>query len=112
MDKNYGDMTILTKIKKVEMAIKRLKNNGFLTTEYEKKLRDILITNKVKVNKFCDQAYLKAHFELSLLLNHLMRLEKISEYYNCTKFSLNTNDEVKLFLDVFASSFLIATNNF
>lgn len=111
MEESYTYKHVLEKIKKIEMSIMRLKKNGFLVHKYEIELKDIIVINRLNSNiKDCTINYAKIYFDLNELQKHLNRLEKIGEYYEYTKFRLNTNGQIKLFLDCYVNDTLDIIN--
>ena len=97
---NYKN--ILNKIKKIEKAMKRLEIDGFNINKNE--LRNIIVANKINDNDKLN--YLKIHTELNDLLIHLSRLEKLDEYYKWVRFKINTDKNIRLFLDTYVNNTL------
>ena len=88
----------LNKILKIENAIKRLEMDGFLINK--KEFRDIVAATRASNDKN-DLKYLKKAVLLNELSRHLNRLESIDNYYKWTKFRINNDNNVKLFLDAY-----------
>ena len=94
---------ILNKINKIEKAMKRLEMDGFEINKNE--LRQVIFSNKL-YGEVDTLNYLEIHNQLNGLLNHLNRLEKIDEYYKWTKFRINSDKNIRLFLDAYVNDTL------
>ena len=92
----YND--ILNKIQRIEKAMKRLDMDGFLISK--KELRDVVIAIRESNNKD-DAKHMKEIIILNEMLDHLNRLEKIDDYYKWTKFRINSDGDIALFLDAY-----------
>ena len=95
---SYIYKDILNKIEKAEKSIKRLEMDGFLIDK--KEFRDIVANAKMPNNKSSEKVMRKSVF-LGDLLRHLNRLEKIDNYYKWTKFRVNSDNNIRLFLDAY-----------
>lgn len=100
---NMSYKNILNKINKIEKAMKRLEMDGFGINKNE--LRQIIISNKI-YGGVDALNYLEIHTQLNDLLNHLNRLERIDEYYKWTKFRINSDKNIRLFLDAYVNDTL------
>ena len=100
---NWSYKNILNKINKIEKAMRRLEMDGFVINKNE--LRQIIISNKI-YGSVDNLNCLEIHTGLNDLLNHLSRLEKIDEYYKWTKFRINSDKNIRLFLDAYVNDTL------
>lgn len=95
---NYIYDDILRKIEKVHKSIKRLEIDGFLINK--KEFREIVVASRM-IDDNENEKFLKKTFFLGDIVRHLDRLEKIDNYYKWMKFRINTDNNIKLFLDAY-----------